>query len=223
MAKGAGQRKREERALSGVTLRPSSVGPRIAKQERALQIARQLAPTPWRPDLARALCELVASGKSMRKSCKQLGINVNAPHRWARDPLCEGFAAEWQAACEARLEVLVDQIVDLADEVKQDGTGAVRAKARIHVRQWLAERLNRRKYGANLTLGGDPSAPITMALARSRVALRLDELAGEVPPPAPGEVPPPVLEGGGMSPSGDIPLEAEVVPGAGGSGWRTGD
>lgn len=170
---------------------------RVDRQRRAERVLRELRPTDWTPELGQALCRLVAAGASPTEGCKRLGLAPSTPWGWCRDARCEGFAADWQLAQEQRAEVLVGQLTDIADQLRRSKSREASNAARLQVmvRQWIAERVLRRKYAPSATLSatihGDPSAPITVALARARVESRLDELAGELPPPEPAG---PVLE-----------------------------
>lgn len=131
-------------------------------------------PVKFTAALGELICSLLAEGQSLRKIC---ALN-NMPHistvmDWlmrgtgenAREPY-KTFAEQYARAREAQAEVLADEIIDIADDDKndvgfketegKDGQSAKpvslldnvhRAKLRVDARKWVASKLLPKKYG----------------------------------------------------------------------------
>lgn len=178
---------RANSALGARVLEWMAMGKRSAKPS-AREVKRRArftgAPSPWTPELADRLCRRIANGQGTVAACRAVGLQPNTVWEWLTKPEheAEGFVQLWAAANAARLELAVDQLMDLVREVQPDAGHVAKARLRVQVVQWLAERLLRRKYGPSVTLAGDPEAPVVLTLARTRIEERLAEIAGEVPP-----------------------------------------
>jgi hypothetical protein len=120
------------------------------------------APSAYTPDLGERICALLAEGMSLRRICQQQGMPDKATVlRWAsRTP---EFRDQYARAREVAADALVDEALAIADDASEDieqvdsGDGVLatrvnhehihRSKLRVQVRQWMAARLNPRKYG----------------------------------------------------------------------------
>ncbi len=120
-------------------------------------------PSKYSRKLANEICELLASGMSLRSICERASMpDKSTVLRWAMDPKHD-FHDRYERARELQIHSLVDDMQDIADDGANDyyeKTGrdgrtyeAVdheninRSKLRVQYRQWLAERVLRRMYG----------------------------------------------------------------------------
>lgn len=94
-------------------------------------------PVAFTRAVAEDICDWIASGKSVNAYCRQKGKIAKSAifKHLAREPW---FLEMYEAACSIRSHALVDEIIDIAD-TETDG---LRARNRIHARQWYAGKLN---------------------------------------------------------------------------------
>lgn len=103
-------------------------------------------PTLYSPELAELICVRLMTPLSLNKLCQMADMP-------SRDTVCRWliqypeFRAQYQTATEVRLDLLVDETVDIADEKAADAVGVSSAKLRIDARWRMAERMAPRKYG----------------------------------------------------------------------------
>ena len=99
-------------------------------------------PTIRTPEVAQAICEGVAGGKSLYRVLARQGMpSYAAVCVWLRED--KDFQEQYAHAREAQADLLADQIVEIAD-----GTGDVqRDRVRIEARMWYAGKLRPKKYG----------------------------------------------------------------------------
>ena len=98
----------------------------------------------------------------------------------------EDFCTQYARAKEDQVEVLVEEMIEIADDdsldigFRGDGTTFIdhehiqRSKLRIDTRKWIASKLKSKKYGDKLAVGGDSDNPIThtiTVLSREDLAL----------------------------------------------------
>lgn len=95
-----------------------------------------------KPRVIAGLC----SGKSLSATCREEGMPDPATIiKWcSADP---EFALEYDLAQAVSIELLVDEIIEIADEPPQDMPGEQRRRARIDSRKWIACKRGSRKYG----------------------------------------------------------------------------
>ncbi len=124
------------------------------------------APFPWTPELEDEICDLIASGQSMRDVCKLKGMPSEAGlySRMARD---EAFAAKVTKARVAQQEHEVEACIHIADDATPEDVQV--AKLRIWARQWRAAKLAPKKYGDKIAAeitgaDGAPLLPPTIAV-----------------------------------------------------------
>lgn len=127
--------------------------------------------------ITEVLAAIATSPKSLESICKELegAPSARTFYRWleADEELCQRYTR----AKEAQLQVLADQLVDLADtdricrKVTQKADGSVetvildqveRTRLQIDVRKWLLAKLNPKKYGDKVEqfISGPAGAPI---------------------------------------------------------------
>lgn len=136
-------------------------------------------PTDYSEELADRICELISDGKSLRSICADDDAMPNKAtvFRWlARH---DDFATKYAHARDVQADVLVDEMIDIADDGSndwmerrdRDGTfigwqenGEVlrRSALRISSRQWIAEKLKPKKYGTKVSaeLTGKDGSPV---------------------------------------------------------------
>ncbi len=132
-------------------------------------------PQTYSAALAARVCSRIANGESLKALCRRPGMPAIATiHLWLTRH--EAFRRMHQAACEARADVLVEEMLAIADDSSGDfkpaRTGAApaldrenlqRAKLRIEVRRWRAARLAPHKYGDRPGGGVPGDAPAAMS------------------------------------------------------------
>lgn len=132
-------------------------------------------PSDYSEEIAEALCAELASGRSLRSICAE---DESLPaertvYMWLLRH--EGFVQKYTRAREVQADVLVDEVLDIADtpvmgektKVTSDGksettTGDMidHRRLRVDARKWMAAKLAPKKYGDKLELAGDPSNPV---------------------------------------------------------------
>jgi hypothetical protein len=142
-------------------------------------------PSKYSDKLIAEICDRIADGESLRKICGEDRMPDKATvFRWLKES--SAFREQYSRAREYQADALIDEILGIADDSRNDfytdGDGKrhvnyeniARSKLRIAARQWVAERLAPKKYGAKLdvahsgdvdirvVIGGD--APSTAAL-----------------------------------------------------------
>ncbi len=129
-------------------------------------------------EIANAICEQLAEGKSLKAICKQEGMPSESNVRlWAKDDR-EGFAAKYTRARELGYERLADEILEISDDssgdvrVLEDGREVVdnervaRSRLRVDSRKWMLSKMLPKVYGEKLELSGDPKNPLISVIER---------------------------------------------------------
>lgn len=139
-------------------------------------------PSAFTAELFASICDQLAQGKSLRKICKpQRMPDERTVRTWVIENR-EGCAEAYQRARNIGLDVMADELIEIADTpetgktTKRDEKGAVvevsegdmlgHRKLRVYVRQWYLAKLGRKKYGDKLDLGSDPEAPLSVTIQR---------------------------------------------------------
>ena len=135
-------------------------------------------PSSFTQETADLICEQLIAGRSLRSICDDEGMPAGSTVcRWLADN--EPFRKQYAAAREAQADTLADEILDIADDARNDwmdrqvGEDTVRvldhehvsrSKLRLDARRWLAGKLAPKKYGDKMALvGGDAGdAPIAI-------------------------------------------------------------
>lgn len=141
-------------------------------------------------ELAEEICELIATGHSLRNIC----LRDNIPHiatvmRWLADEKYVDFREQYTRARDMQADYYADEIVAIADEpleaertkVKDDGSverttgdAVERSKLMIESRKWIASKLKPKKYGDKIEHTVDVTITNKLAAARER-AKKADE------------------------------------------------
>lgn len=146
-------------------------------------MARIGAPSKRTPELEDALCEMIATGSSLVRACRDCDVGMSTVFRWLSE--APDFREKYVRAREAQAEHYAAEIVDIADETevqqvvtpdgvvdfKLDATAVARNKLRVDARKWVAAKLLPKKYGdrvENVHTGAD-GGPIDLNLKVSFV------------------------------------------------------
>jgi len=131
-------------------------------------------PSDFTQETADIICERIADGESLRSICLSEQMpNKATVFRWLADPKHVDFATKYAHAREAQADSLVDEMTDIADDGSNDwmerknsdgenigwqenGEALRRSALRISSRQWIAEKLKPKKYGAKLDVEHSP-------------------------------------------------------------------
>lgn len=99
------------------------------------------------PELGQQVLAMMAEGKQFARICEATGLSKTALLEWL-----EEAPERAEAATRARTRAahaLVDEALQIADEADEENALAIqKAKLRTQVRQWTAERWNKKDYGA---------------------------------------------------------------------------
>lgn len=135
-------------------------------------------PTSYTEDLADDICERIADGESLRSICDGDDMpNKSTVFRWlAAD---DAFATRYAHARDAQADTFVDDMVDIADDGRNDwierknadgtvigwqenGEALRRSTLRVSTRQWIAEKMKPKKYGSKLALTDPDGGALTV-------------------------------------------------------------
>lgn len=124
-----------------------------------------------RDALQGSLCIHIMEGKSLRSWCEQSDCErpaMSTVFSWLETD--DAFRSKYARAREVQAEVLVDEMIDIADDdsgdiktvrgkdgaptIELDRDNVARAKLRLEQRRWTAEKLLPKKYGAKVDLLG---------------------------------------------------------------------
>jgi hypothetical protein len=119
------------------------------------------APSLYTEEIATAVLSAIASGASLSQACKPLDIHWKTVWAWRyRHP---DFLAAYERAVQSRADAHAEEIIDIADNSKDDvirvkgprgneivvqnTVGVQRAKLKMQARQWLMGKAQPEKYG----------------------------------------------------------------------------
>jgi hypothetical protein len=116
-------------------------------------------------ELAEFICAEMAKGLSLRSICKADGMPAESTVRlWAVSDIGPGFAAQYARAREAQVEALGDDLLEIADDGRndigftEDGVPIVnhdhiaRSRLRVDSRKWLMSKIAPKRYGDKVEL-----------------------------------------------------------------------
>ncbi|TIX18505.1 MAG: terminase small subunit protein [Mesorhizobium sp.] len=140
-------------------------------------------PTTFTQEIADAICEQLADGKSLRSIClaDDMPDRVTV-HRWLLDPAREAFCNQYTRAREMQADTHVDEMQDIADDgsndyiTKTNADGSTyeqvnsehiqRSRLRIDTRKWVAERMKPKKYGSKVALTDGDGGPLVVQVLK---------------------------------------------------------
>lgn len=123
-------------------------------------------PTKFSQALAEKICDRIADRESLRSICRDEAMPAKSTVlSWLADEDKAAFRARYALAREILADGFVDELVEIADNSSDDwiekknasgeitgwqenGEAIRRSQLRIATRQWVAEKLRPKKYGA---------------------------------------------------------------------------
>lgn len=139
-------------------------------------------PSKYNEGTAAKICELIADGRSLRSICQDEDMpSKSTVFSWLADEQHAAFRTKYALAREAQADVLVDEMVDIADDGSNDwmekrfgeearwvenGEALRRSALRVSTRQWVAEKLKPKKYGSKLALTDGEGGPLKIEVVR---------------------------------------------------------
>lgn len=136
-------------------------------------------PSSFTQEIADLICEGLAEGHSLRKLCQADNMpNAGTVCRWLASN--EAFREQYAHAREAQAETLFDEMLDIADDGRNDkytdDNGnertdqdvIARSRLRVETRKWMAGKLKPKVYGDKIDLnhGVQPENPLAALLAQ---------------------------------------------------------
>ena len=155
------------------------------------------APSTYTPELAAAICEHIAAGKSLRTIAAMDGMPAQSTIMVWLDGKHPDFTEQYARAREAQADKLAEETLLIADESSQDtyvdadgnvktNTEAIqRSKLRVDTRKWLASKMAPKKYGDKVAIGGaddlGPVQTVTKEMTDAERAVRLARAINDNP------------------------------------------
>lgn len=110
----------------------------------------------------KSIIQSIYDGQSLARSLRALGINIQAFFEAMYSNV--ELANEYNKAQQARAELLVDEIIDIADHEEDN----FRAKNKIDTRKWYAGVMQPGKYGQRVDINLNHTVDINGALSDAR-------------------------------------------------------
>ena len=108
----------------------------------------------------------VLDGAPLRVAIGEAGVSVTTFNKWLQSD--KVAATNYARATELRADLLADEALHLADG---DGDPA-KVRNQLAVRQWLAAKLNSKRYGDRIDLNVTQTIDVGITLAEARARLR---------------------------------------------------
>lgn len=141
-------------------------------------------PSSFSQEVATIICDRLAEGKTLRAICQDeiLPSRVTVQNWVIKD--VEGFAAQYARARDVGLDVMADELFEIADDgrndtytdengnVRTDQDVIARSRLRVDTRKWYLSKMAPKKYGDKqaIELTGAEGAPVTIEHRADRVA-----------------------------------------------------
>lgn len=120
-------------------------------------------PTTYNQALADEICERLANGESLRSICRDEHMPPDPTVRnWVVYDV-DGFAAQYTRARDAGLDVMAEQVLEIADDgtndwmekhgknggtfIAENGEAMARSRLRFDARRWYLSKLAPKRYG----------------------------------------------------------------------------
>ena len=155
------------------------------------------APSTYTPELAAAICEHIAAGKSLRTIAALDGMPAQSTIMVWLDGKHPDFTEQYARAREAQADKLAEEILAIADDgrsdtyldaegnEKTDNEAIQRSKLRVDTRKWLASKMAPKKYGDKVAIGGaddlGPVQTVTKEMTDAERAVRLSRAINDNP------------------------------------------
>ncbi|MBX4874705.1 terminase small subunit protein [Rhizobium bangladeshense] len=139
-------------------------------------------PTKFSQALAEKICARIADRESLRSICRDEDMPAKSTVlSWLADEDKAAFRARYALAREIMADSFVDEMVEIADNSSDDwiekknasgettgwqenGEAIRRSQLRIATRQWVAEKLRPKKYGAKVEAGEAVTGEVSQLL-----------------------------------------------------------
>lgn len=153
-------------------------------------------PSLYSPALADSICARLAEGESLRSICRDEAMPCAATVFVWLDADKE-FQTKYARAREIQAELNAADIIEIADDGTNDwmerknadgectgwvenGEAIRRSALRVATRQWTAEKLLPKKYGAKLALGGSDDMPPIRTMSDDQLLARIAALQAKL-------------------------------------------
>ena len=130
------------------------------------------------------ICEMLASGCSLRQVARVLGLTEAAIRKWAKDD--KEFGEHYSKAMLDRWEKMADELVELADadctgpDGRTDNALVQQRRLQVDTRKWVLSKMLPRKYGDKIEITGDADAPLLTRIELIPIAPRAIDSAPAV-------------------------------------------
>lgn len=134
-------------------------------------------PSDYTQEIGVKICALISEGKSLVSICKQEDMpSTVTVYTWLQKH--PEFLNIYTRAREDQADTLADEIIDIADDGRNDKTidenGVVRtdqdviarSRLRVEARKWVAAKLKPKKYGDKLDLDANIDHTLTVNIVR---------------------------------------------------------
>ena len=127
------------------------------------------------PAVAAKVCEEVSTGKSLRQTCREMGLAESTIRSWYLDDV-QDFGAQYARARELQMESWADEITEISDDgsndwmtIKRGGEEVEvenkevlnRSRLRVDTRKWLMSKIAPKKYAERIAhAGADGVGPV---------------------------------------------------------------
>lgn len=126
------------------------------------------APSKFTPALGEAICEQIASGKSVEKACEFVGVEGRTFYRWlaAKDPVgaeerpFEALSQQYLHARAVRADARFERIDQVLVDMRSKKIDHNQARVEIDAIKWQTGKENAKRYGEAMTLRGDADNPL---------------------------------------------------------------
>jgi hypothetical protein len=152
-------------------------------------------PSTFTQEIGDLICERLADGESLRAICQGDDMpNRATVFRWLADEENKTFRDQYTRAREEQAETLLDEIVEIADDSRQDTIPKVgrdgeeygeqpnsewiaRSRLRVDARKWVVSKLAPKKYGEKIQaeVSGPNGGPLQVVRLRMTPAEELPE------------------------------------------------
>lgn len=103
-------------------------------------------PSKYSDEIVERICELIASGMSLRAVCSQESMPSTATVcKWLSEN--QEFSEQYARAREKQADYFVEEIIEIADSVEAESAAVSKAKLQIDARKWAASKISPKKYG----------------------------------------------------------------------------
>ena len=125
----------------------------------SLDMARTGRPSSYCQEMADKICEEIATGKSLRKTCEPKDMpDRGTVIQWTIKH--KDFSIQYASACQVRSYLYADEIIDIADDKSGDmyenghtnHENINRSRLRVDARKWILSKLLPNKYGDKLDI-----------------------------------------------------------------------